>query len=319
MKNIAVLTSGGDAPGMNAAIRAVVRKGNKEGYNVYGISYGYLGLIRGDIRKLEVRDVGDIIHRGGTMLYSARCDEFKDPNIQKIAVDILKEYDIDTLIIIGGDGSFRGALALEAYGIKTIGIPATIDNDIPHTEYSIGFDTSLNTILDAVDKIRDTATSHERTFVIEVMGRKSGQLALYSGLASGAECALVPENDGDMTTVIEKVRESIAQGKKHSIVIVAEGVMPAEKCSKLISEALNIEIRNSVLGHIQRGGKPTAKDRIFASTLGAYAINLVSKGKHHIALVVNEGKVQEKDYEDVLLGKKTLDTSVLRMIDELSI
>lgn len=319
MKNIAVLTSGGDAPGMNAAIRAVVRKGNKEGFNVYGISHGFLGLIRGDFKKLEVRDVGDIIHRGGTILYSARCEEFKEVDVQKEAVKNLEEHDIDTVIVIGGDGSFRGALALESHGIKTIGIPATIDNDIPFTEYTIGFDTSLNTILEAIDRIRDTATSHERTFIVEVMGRESGALALYSSLASGAEVSLVPEVVEDMPKVIEKVEESIKLGKKHSIVIVAEGAMSADECSKMITEALNIEVRTSVLGHIQRGGKPTARDRIYASRLGSTAIDLILEDKHHVALIVNKGKIEMKDFKKVLQGNKILDTSILKMIDELSI
>ncbi|CAD2075137.1 6-phosphofructokinase [Phocicoccus pinnipedialis] len=319
MKNIAVLTSGGDAPGMNAAIRAVVRKGNKEGFNVYGISHGFLGLTKGDLKKLEVRDVGDIIHRGGTILYSARCEEFKEVHVQQKAVATLREYNIDTVIVIGGDGSFRGAQALERHGIKTIGIPATIDNDIPFTEYTIGFDTSLNTILEALDRIRDTATSHERTFIVEVMGRESGQLALYSGLASGAEVSLVPEAIEEMSTVIHKIDESIRLGKKHSIVIVAEGAISAAECSKIISDALHIEVRTSVLGHIQRGGKPTARDRIYASRFGSTAVDLILEEKHDVALIVNEGKIKMKDFDEVITGKKNLDTSILKMIDELSI
>lgn len=319
MKRIAVLTSGGDAPGMNAAVRSVVRSSINRGLEVYGISYGYLGLIRGDIKKMSLSDVGDIIQRGGTSLHSARCPEFKDESVQEIAVKILKEYHIEGLVVIGGDGTFRGATALENHGIKTIAIPATIDNDIPITESSIGFDSALNTVIEAVDRIRDTATSHERTFIIEVMGRDSGMLALDSGLGSGAESVLIPEEPYDFEKITSKIKRGMERGKAHSIILVAEGVMSAEECSKLLSKELDIETRISVLGHIQRGGRPSAKDRILASRFGHEAVTLLLNDYSGEMVYLKNNTISHVSYDTVLSEKKELDTSLIDIINELSI
>ena len=234
LKKIAVLTSGGDAPGMNAAIRAVVRKSIYEGLKVYGVSHGYQGLINGDIKEMSLGDVGDIIHRGGTVLYSARSEAFKTVEGQQKAVQNLKDFGIEGVVVIGGDGSYRGASVLSDYGIKVIGIPGTIDNDIPGTNETIGYDTALNTIVDMIDKIRDTATSHERTFIVEVMGRDSGELALNAGLAAGAETIFIPERNTKMSDVADRIQAGLDRGKKHSLIIVAEGVMTAEYCSCLL-------------------------------------------------------------------------------------
>ncbi|MED4981039.1 6-phosphofructokinase, partial [Geobacillus stearothermophilus] len=260
MKRIGVLTSGGDSPGMNAAIRSVVRKAIYHGVEVYGVYHGYAGLIAGNIKKLEVGDVGDIIHRGGTILYTARCPEFKTEEGQKKGIEQLKKHGIEGLVVIGGDGSYQGAKKLTEHGFPCVGVPGTIDNDIPGTDFTIGFDTALNTVIDAIDKIRDTATSHERTYVIEVMGRHAGDIALWSGLAGGAETILIPEADYDMNDVIARLKRGHERGKKHSIIIVAEGVGSGVDFGRQIQEATGFETRVTVLGHVQRGGSPTAFD-----------------------------------------------------------
>lgn len=278
MTKIGVLTSGGDAPGMNAAIRAVVRKAITQNYEVYGIYYGYEGLINGKLEKMEVGTVGDIIHRGGTFLYSARSEYFRTEEGQEKAANTLKEKGIDYLIVIGGDGSIRGAQSLTKYGIKVIGVPATIDNDIYGIDYTIGFDTALNTIIESVDKIRDTASSHERTYVVEVMGRDAGDLALYAGLAAGAESILIPERDEPFEDVIHRLKNARQRGKKHSIILLAEGVGDGASYAQKIEEVTKDETRVTVLGHVQRGGSPSAKDRVLASTLGGKAIDLISQG-----------------------------------------
>src|SRR3954449_2566707 len=267
MKKIGVLTSGGDSPGMNPAIRAVVRKAIYHNVEVYGVYGGYTGLISGNIKKLELGSVGDIIHRGGTMLQTARCPEFKTPEGQQKGIEQLKAHGIEGIVVIGGDGSYQGARALTQQGYPCVGVPGTIDNDIPGTEVTIGFDTALNTVIDALDKIRDTATSHERTFVIEVMGRDAGDLALYAGLSGGAETILIPEEGYDLAEVTDRLRKGQERGKKHSIIIVAEGVCNANDFAKHLKEATNFDIKVSVLGHIQRGGSPTAADRVLASRL----------------------------------------------------
>ena len=275
MKRIAVLTSGGDAPGMNAAIRAVVRSGHYHGLEVYGVIRGYSGLINGDIRPLSLRSVGDIIHRGGTILYSARCKEFQTEEGRKKAVEQLRKHEIDGLVVIGGDGSFRGAQKLTALGFPAVGVPGTIDNDIPGTDFTIGFDTAVNTVIDCIDKIRDTATSHERTYVIEVMGRNAGDIALWSGLADGAESILIPESPYDLDDVVNRLKQAAESGKKHSIIIVAEGVGSGVEFAEKIKEKLSVETRVTVLGHVQRGGSPTAFDRVLASRMGAKAVDLL--------------------------------------------
>lgn len=279
MKRIGVLTSGGDAPGMNAAIRAIVRKGIYHGIELFGIKYGYLGLMEGNIHKMEIGSVGDIIQRGGTVLFSARSDEFKTEEGQQKGIEQLKKHGIEGLVVIGGDGTFKGAEALTKKGIPCIGVPATIDNDINGTDFTIGFDTALNTVIEAIDKIRDTATSHERTYIIEVMGRDAGDIALWSGLAGGAESIIIPEKEENFGHIVERLKRGQERGKKHSIIILAEGVGSGFDFGERIEEATQLETRVTVLGHLQRGGSPTASDRVLASRLGARAIELLMDGK----------------------------------------
>lgn len=319
MKKIGVLTSGGDSPGMNPAIRAVVRKAIYHNVEVYGIYGGYTGLISGNIKKLELGSVGDIIHRGGTMLHTARCPEFKTPEGQQKGIEQLKAYGIEGLVVIGGDGSYRGARALTQQGYPCVGVPGTIDNDIPGTELTIGFDTALNTVIDALDKIRDTATSHERTFVIEVMGRDAGDIALYAGLAGGAETILIPEEGFDMGEIAERLRKGQERGKKHSIIIVAEGVCGGNEFAKQLQEATNFDTRVSVLGHIQRGGSPTAADRVLASRLGARAVELLIEGKGGRAVGMESNRVVDYDIVEALERKHVLDLDLVKLSKELSI
>ncbi|UOQ46168.1 6-phosphofructokinase [Halobacillus salinarum] len=319
MKKIGVLTSGGDAPGMNAAIRAVVRKAIYHGIDVYGIKYGYQGLIDGNIEKMELGSVGDIIQRGGTKLYSARCEEFKTEDGQQKAIEQLKNHGIEGLIAIGGDGTFMGAKKLTEKGYPCIGVPGTIDNDIPGTDFTIGFDTALNTIIDAIDKIRDTATSHERTYVIEVMGRDAGDLALWSGLADGAESILIPEVKDDFNEIIERLKRGHDRGKKHSIIIVAEGVGSGVDFSKKIKEATNMETRVTVLGHTQRGGSPSAADRVLASRLGAYAVDLIIEGKAGRMVGIQNNELVDHDIIEILTTNHQVDMNMYRLSKELSI
>ena len=319
MKKIGVLTSGGDSPGMNPAIRAVVRKAIYHDLEVYGIYGGYSGLINGNIKKLELGSVGDIIHRGGTMLYTARCPEFKTKEGQQQGIEQLKEHGIEGLVVIGGDGSYRGAKALTEQGYPCVGVPGTIDNDIPGTEFTIGFDTALNTVIDAIDKIRDTATSHERTFVIEVMGRDAGDLALWAGLSGGAETILIPEENYDMDEIIERLKKGHERGKKHSIIVVAEGVISGTEIGKKIQEATNFDTRVSVLGHIQRGGSPTAFDRVLAARLGARAVELLIEGKGGRAVGIEKNQLVDYDIIEALGRKHTLDMNLARLAQELSI
>jgi 6-phosphofructokinase 1 len=319
MKRIGVLTSGGDAPGMNAAVRAVVRKGIFHGLEVFGIFQGYSGLIAGNIKKLEVGSVGDIIHRGGTMLYSARCEEFKTEEGRQKAIAQLNKFGIEALVVIGGDGSFRGAEKLTELGFPTIGVPGTIDNDIPGTDFTIGFDTALNTVIDAIDKIRDTATSHERAFIIEVMGRDAGDLALWAGLAGGAESIIIPENKDDLNDVIERIEQGHARGKRHSILVVAEGVGSAVDIAKSLKEKANIETRVTVLGHIQRGGEPSAFDRVLASRLGAEAVDLLLKGEAGKMVGIQNNKIVSHKIGEILSVRHELDQKLIQLAKELSI
>lgn len=319
MKRIGVLTSGGDSPGMNAAIRAVVRKAIYHGVEVYGISYGYQGLIEGDIKKMELGSVGDIIHRGGTMLYTARCEEFKTLEGQKKGIEQLKKFGIDGLVVIGGDGSYRGAQKLSEHGFPTIGVPGTIDNDIPGTDFTIGFDTALNTIIDAIDKIRDTATSHERTYVIEVMGRHAGDLALWAGLADGAETIIIPEEKHDMDQILANIKRGQERGKKHSIIIVAEGVGSGFEFGERISKEMNMETRVTVLGHIQRGGSPTGSDRVLASRLAAKAVDLLLDGKAGVTVGIQNNKLVHHPINEILELPHKIDTDMYKLSQELSI
>src|SRR5690625_930784 len=319
MKKIGVLTSGGDAPGMNAAIRAVVRKCIYHQMEAYGIFYGYQGLINGTIERMKVGSVGDIIHRGGTYLYSARSEEFTTKDGQQQALAQLEKNRIEGFVVIGGDGSMRGAQALTSLGIPCIGIPATIDNDIIGIDVTIGFDTALNTIIDAIDKIRDTATSHERTYVIEVMGRDAGDLALWSGLAAGAESILIPEQKDDFDDVVERLKRGHNRGKKHSIIILAEGVGSGIDYGERIEKATNFETRVTVLGHLQRGGSPTANDRVLGSRLGAKAVDLILSGKKGIMVGLQNNELVTHKLADVVVKKSAVDLNMYKLSKELSI
>ncbi|ABS23502.1 6-phosphofructokinase [Bacillus cytotoxicus] len=319
MKRIGVLTSGGDSPGMNAAIRAVVRKAIYHDIEVYGIYHGYAGLISGHIEKLELGSVGDIIHRGGTKLYTARCPEFKDPAVREKGIEQLKKHGIEGLVVIGGDGSYQGAKKLTEQGFPCVGVPGTIDNDIPGTDFTIGFDTALNTVIDAIDKIRDTATSHERTYVIEVMGRHAGDIALWAGLADGAETILIPEAEYDMDDVIARLKRGSERGKKHSIIVVAEGVGSAIDIGKKIEEATNFDTRVTVLGHVQRGGSPSAQDRVLASRLGARAVELLMEGKGGRCVGIQNNKLVDHDIIEALAQKHVIDIDMYQLSKELSI
>lgn len=319
LKKIGILTSGGDAPGMNAAIRSVVRKAIYHGLETYGVYGGYSGLISGDIKELDLGSVGDIIHRGGTMLYTARCDEFKTKEGQKKGIAQLRNLGIDGLVVIGGDGSFRGAKALTEHGFPCVGVPGTIDNDIPGTQFTIGFDTALNTVIDAIDKIRDTATSHERTFIIEVMGRSAGHIALWAGLADGAESILIPEESFTIKDVIERLKQGSERGKRHSIIIVAEGAGSAVEIGKKIKESTKFDTRISVLGHIQRGGTPTANDRVLASRFGAHAVDLLLKNKGGRAVGIENNKIVDYDIIEALNNEHTIDKDIFDLSKILSI
>lgn len=319
MKNIAVLTSGGDAPGMNAAVRAVVRKAIYENVNVFAVYNGYEGLIEGKFVEMELGSVGDIIHRGGTILRSARSAEFQTEAGRKKALEQLKKYQIDGLIVIGGDGSFRGAFELTKLGIPCTCVPATIDNDIAGTDFTIGFDTALNTIIDAIDKIRDTASSHERTFIIEVMGRDAGDLALWAGLAGGAETILIPEVDTTLDAIIARLNSGTERGKKHSIIIVAEGVMSANELAIALKEQANIETRVSVLGHMQRGGTPSGRDRVMASQFGAKAVEVLIEERQTFAIGLRNENVVKYSLQNVFEKHEQIGEEMYRLSKQLSI
>ncbi|MGP4108327.1 6-phosphofructokinase [Virgibacillus sp. L01] len=319
MKKIGVLTSGGDAPGMNAAIRAVVRKSIFHDMEIYGVKNGFQGLIDGNIDKMDIGSVGDIIQRGGTLLRSARCEEFKTDEGQQKGIEQLKKHGIEGLIVIGGDGSFRGAQKLSEKGYPCIGVPGTIDNDISGTDFTIGFDTALNTIIEAIDKIRDTATSHERTYVIEVMGRDAGDLALWAGLADGAESILIPEKSDDFQDVVLRLKRGHDRGKKHSIIILAEGVGSGFAYGERIQKETNLETRVTVLGHIQRGGSPTASDRVLASRLGAKAVDLLLSGKAGKMVGIQNNEIVDHDILGILSEKHTINQDMYQLSKELSI
>lgn len=319
MRKIGVLTSGGDSPGMNAAVRAVVRKAIYHDIEVFGIYHGYQGLIKGEIKKLELGSVGDIIHRGGTILHTARCPEFKTEEGQLKAIQELNRLGIEGIVIIGGDGSYRGAQALTEKGYPCIGVPGTIDNDIPGTDFTIGFDTALNTVIDAIDKIRDTASSHERTYVIEVMGRDAGDIALWSGLAGGAETILCPEYDYNMDDLIAKLNRGHNRGKKHSIIIVAEGVGSGVDIAKEIEIKTGFETRVTVLGHVQRGGSPSARDRVLASRLGARAVELLLEGKGGRAVGIEQNQLVDYDIIEALKKSHTIERKMYELSAELAI
>ena len=305
IKRIGVLTSGGDAPGMNACVRSVVRTAIHHGIECYGIRRGYNGLISGDIIKLDEKSIGHIINRGGTILYTARSKEFMTEEGQRKAVSTCKFLGLDGIVAIGGDGTFRGAQALSRYGINVVGIPATIDNDICCTNYSIGFDTAANTAIECIDKLRDTMQSHERCSVVEVMGRNAGFLAMYVGLAVGATAVLVPEDSIDFERdVIEKIRQARFNGFTHYMIVVAEGAGSAAEIAKRIKETIDLDPRVTVLGHIQRGGCPTGRDRVNATKMGFLAVELLLQGKTNRIICTNDGSFIDIDIEDGLCMKK---------------
>ena len=308
IKCIGVLTSGGDAPGMNAAIRAVVRKALAAGRQVKGIHRGYAGLLNEEIMEMNAHSVSDIIGKGGTILQTARCLEFAKEEYQKKAADICKKHGIDGLVVIGGDGSFKGAQKLAAHGINTIGLPGTIDLDISCTEYTIGFDTAVNTAMEAIDKVRDTSTSHERCSIIEVMGRGAGYIALWCGIANGAEDVLLPEiYNYDEQSIVDHIIADRRRGKQHHIIINAEGIGHSMSMAKRIEAATGIETRATILGHMQRGGSPTAKDRVYASTMGAMAVDLLCEGRTNRVVGYNHGEFQDFDIDEALAMNKDLD------------
>lgn len=320
MKSIAVLTSGGDAPGMNPAVRAVVRTACQRGIKVYGVDRGYTGLINGDIHEMNLRSVSDIITRGGTILYSARCPEFKTEEGLQKAVATCKKFGIDGMVIIGGDGSFRGARDLSLRGIPCIGLPGTIDNDISCTDYTIGYDTCLNTIVQMVDRIRDTSESHDRCTVVEVMGRGAGYLALEAGIAVGATSIIVPEVEYDIERdVIARIREFQKTGKKHFIVIVAEVVGGTAEIAKKIEAETGVESRATILGHVQRGGSPTARDRIMASQMGSRAVDLLTQGIGNRVVGIRDNKIVDFDIFEALKMTKTIDMKDYELAHEISI
>ena len=293
LKTIGVLTSGGDAPGMNAAIRAVVRSGCESGMRVMGIRRGYKGLIEGDMFEMNLRSVSDIIHRGGTMLYSARCPEFSESDVQDKAVEVCKEFGLDGIVTIGGDGTFKGARALTLKGVPCIGIPGTIDNDISSCDYTIGYDTALNTVMDMVDRIRDTTESHDRCSIVEVMGRNAGYLALNAGIAVGATCILIPEIDYDIDSyIIERMKRTQKTG---------------------------VESRATILGHVQRGGSPSVRDRVLASQMGFYAVQLLKEDVGNRVVVVKNDKIVDYDIIEALNMKKSIDPELYRIANEISI
>lgn len=319
MNTIGVLTSGGDAPGMNAAVRAVVRTAIAMGMKVKGIRRGYNGLIEGDIIDLDVRSVSDIIHRGGTVLYTARSPRFKTEEGMQEAIDNCKKHGIEGIVVIGGDGSYRGARDLSLRGIPCVGVPGTIDNDISSTEYTIGFDTAMNTAMEMVDKIRDTAQSHDRCSVVEVMGRRAGYLALQTGIAVGATAVLVPEVEFKIEDVIDKILSTKKTGKKHFIVVVAEGVGGVEEIAKKIEAETGVEARATILGHVQRGGNPTVRDRVMATEMGYAAVKLLKYGIGNRVIGWKKGKIVNYDIYEALNMKKPFDDEMYEIAHTTSI
>ena len=320
MKKIAVLTSGGDAPGMNAAVRAVVRTTLNAGIEVYGVVRGFNGLINDELIPMDLRSVSNILQQGGTMLYTARCLEFKELEYQQKAAEVCRKHGIDGVVVCGGDGSFRGAQKLAKQGINTIGIPCTIDNDIGCCEYTIGYDTATNTVVDLVDKLRDTCQSHDRCSVVEVMGRHAGWLALSAGIAAGATSILVPEVPYDFQQdIVERMKYTSSLGKHHFIVMVAEGIGDVEKLARDIENATGVETRATVLGHVQRGGRPSSRDRLLASQMGYYAAHLLMQGKSERVVAVNNNTLMDFDIDEALAMKKPFKDQLFKMAAEISI
>ncbi len=320
MKTIGVLTSGGDAPGMNAAVRAVVRAGCENGFRVMGIRRGYNGLMQGDMFEMNLRSVSNIINRGGTVLYSARSPEFKTEEGLQKALKVAKDVNMEGIVVIGGDGSFRGARDLSLRGVNCVGIPGTIDNDIACSDYTIGYDTAMNTVLEMVDRLRDTSESHDRCTVVEVMGRRAGYIALNAGIACGATSILIPEVEYDFQRdVIERMKRTQKTGKRHFIIIVAEGIGGVEEMAKRIEAETGVETRATVLGHVQRGGHPTVRDRVTASLMGYKAVELLKEGIGNRVLAINKDEIVNYDIFEALNMKKSLNIEEYKIAHEISI
>lgn len=320
IKTIGVLTSGGDAPGMNAAVRAIVRTGIARGYRMMGVQRGYNGLLNGECYEMNLRSVSEIIHRGGTVLYTARCLEFKTKEGQQKGYERCREMGIDALVVIGGDGSFKGARALANLGIPCIGLPGTIDNDIACSEYTIGFDTAMNTAVEMIDKLRDTTQSHDRCSVVEVMGHNAGYLALNVGIATGAMAVLLPEREFDFQRdILDKMARTQRSGKKHFIIIVSEGVVPTQDLANAIQAATGVDTRATILGHVQRGGSPTLRDRVVASCMGYYAVDLLDRGVYNRVVCMKGERVVDYEINDALNMKKEIDQFMLDVCNTISI
>lgn len=318
MKRIGILTSGGDAQGMNAAVRAIARSAMSAGLEAYGINYGYKGLVEGNIFELKSMDLDGIINRGGTILYSARFPEFAQREVQLKGIEVLKKFGIDALVVIGGDGSYHGAERLTQHGFNSIGVPGTIDNDIPGTDFTIGFDTAVNVAVEEIDRIHDTAKSHQRIFVVEVMGRGAGDIALWAGIATDADAIVIPEREYDAKAIADKLTANREQGKDYGIVVVAEGVKSAAELKAEIDQYGDFDSRAITLAHVQRGGMPTAKDRVLASRFGDFAIKLLLEGKGGLALGIKDNKLVATDIIDTLENHKhQTDVSLLDLNDRL--
>lgn len=320
MKRIGVLTSGGDAPGMNAAVRSITRYGIYREMEVYGIKRGYEGLIDGEVERLYRRSVGDILQRGGTILQTARSERFRTREGMEKAYNVLKELKIENLIVIGGDGTLTGAKEFSNnFGVNVIGLPGTIDNDLAYTDETIGFDTAINTVLEGITRIRDTSSSHERTTIIEVMGRRCGDIALYAGLTGGAESVLLPELDNDLDAVCEKVLSGVREGKLHDIIIKAEGVpVDSQELVKTVAERTGRDVKLVVLSYLQRGGSPTFRDRMLATMSGAKAIDLIMQGEKNRAIGVKDGEIFDMDIAEALKASRTVDLDLYKGVDILS-
>ena len=319
IKTIGVLTSGGDAPGMNAAIRAVVRKACAAGKNVKGIRRGYQGLLEEDIIDMSRHSVSDIVDKGGTILFTARCAEFRTEEGQKKGAEICRKHGIDGLVVIGGDGSYAGAQKLAALGINTVGVPGTIDLDIACTEYTIGFDTAVNTAMQAIDKVRDTSTSHERCSIIEVMGRNAGYIALWCGIANGAEDILIPERyDYDEQKIINNIISNRKKGKKHHIIINAEGIRHSTSMARRIEAATGVETRATILGYMQRGGSPTCRDRVYATMMGSMAVDLLCAGKTNRVVGYQHGEFRDFDIDDALGMRKDISNYMIEVAGDMA-
>ncbi|MGN0570597.1 MAG: 6-phosphofructokinase [Candidatus Fimenecus sp.] len=320
MKTIGVLTSGGDAPGMNAAIRAVVRAGCENGFRVMGIRRGYNGLMYGDMYEMNLRSVSNIINRGGTILYSARSPEFKTEEGMQKAMDVCKEMQMEGIVVIGGDGSFRGARDLSLRGVPCVGIPGTIDNDIACCDYTIGYDTSMNTVMEMVDRLRDTSESHDRCSVVEVMGRRAGYIALNAGIACGATTILIPEVPFDFEKdVIERMQRTQKAGKRHFIIIVAEGIGGVQEMAERIEKETGVESRATILGHVQRGGSPTVRDRVAGSQMGYRAVELLKEGIGNRVVAMQKDQIVDFDIFEALNMQKSIDLDLYKLAHEISI